>query len=200
MTTKKYLVVGPGRTGSTFLIKYLTKLANVLSSNDQEKIEVWQTHDPKLQLDHNNVIIMSRRKDLWAAIISSILANHYGEWVNYTNQPGTFVADLDDFENRYVWQCRWHEAFEYYTSYNHRINIYFEDFVSNPLHINEKLNLPLISIPAQTQPSPYKEDRIENLEELKSRFLYLENDWETHNFPIHMREWDWNGLRLLGPN
>lgn len=143
-----------------------------------------QTHDPKLQLDSDIPVILVKRRDLFKQTISGVLANHYQEWTEYTNKDGTFVADKNIFANKYIWNIRWFEAFNHYTTYKSKTEIFFEDILQNLLLINHAANLPHQEIELKSEKSPYGLDRIENLSEIKEFFNQLENDKKIHDCPI----------------
>lgn len=183
---KTFLVASPGRTGSSFLTSYIKKL-----SEQFYPVSVVQTHNGMEQLPRNTVAIACRRRDLWSHTLSSVIAEKRDEWVKYTECNESFTIDLDKFENKYVWNLRWFDAFEYYTSYDTRINLYYEDFMQDHMLINRCLGLPEIPVETTTRPSPDLKNKIQNLEELKLLFDKLESNEYLHTFPIHERCWEW---------
>ena len=167
--------------------KYLRRALNLM---DRPNKFVLQTHDPKLQLDASIPVVLVKRSDLFAQTLSGVIADHYGEWTKYTNKDGTFIADPEIFENKYVWNLRWFDAFDHFTRYDSKFEIWFEEFIIDPTIINKTIGLPDLAIEIETEKSPYGADRIENLSEIKELFRRLENDENSHDFPIESRPWD----------
>lgn len=181
-----WLIAGPGRTGSSFLLNYLT---NYFALENTSGIKIVQTHDATLQLDSDSLVICSRRRDLWQHTLSSVIAQHYNEWTEYRKEDEDFTIDFKSFENKYLWNLRWFEAFDHYTRYNLRLNLYFEDFINNQSIINQTLQLQPASCVTTTKPSPHKQDRIRNLPELKAFYKKLQHNTHLHSFPITERCW-----------
>ena len=182
---KNYLIASPGRTGSVFLLNYLKKIFSILKINN--RIEA--THDATLQMSEDTIVICSRRKDLWRQTLSAVIAQYTNEWTTYSNSLDTFEIILEDFENKYVWNLRWFDAFNHYTRYSKKIDLYFEDFIQQPSHINLKLELPNIDIDFAYESSPYRETKIKNLYIIKDFFLQLEKNVHLHTFPVEERNW-----------
>lgn len=184
-----YLVAGPGRTGSVFLYNYLKILCRQIAGPQTIMIE--QTHDATLQLAYETVVIHCRRKDLFEHTLSSVIAQYTNEWTVYTHETVSLDIDLKDFESKYLWNLRWFEAFEHFTRYHIRIDLYFEDFIKNPKLINQTLGLPVREIIPPTQQRPRGTHVVNNLHELKDFFQKLEKNQYLHSFPIEERDWSW---------
>ncbi len=185
-----FLVAGPGRTGSVFLFEYLKTL--FAQSNLRKRIHsIKQTHNATLQLPYETVVIQCRRKNLFEHTLSSVIAQYTNEWTEYSQQSVSLHIDLRDFESKYLWNLRWFEAFEHFTSYKHRVNLYFEDFITNPGLINRSLDLPLSDIVSRTRARPRALHTVTNLTELQNFFQELQADPGRHNFPIEQRDWSW---------
>lgn len=179
--TPSFIVAGPGRTGSTLVSTYIERILKLIDHPNQF---VLQTHDFRLQLDPSIPVILVKRKDLFAHTLSGVIADHYNEWTEYTNKDGTFVADGSIFKNKYVWNLRWFEAFDHFTAYQSTTEIFFEDFIVDPTLISKAAGLPDHDIPVETEKSPYRPERIENLDEIKDLFHRLENEAGIRNFPL----------------
>lgn len=182
---KNYLIASPGRTGSVFLLNYLKKTFSILKTND--RIEA--THDATLQLSEDTIVICARRRDLWRQTLSAVIAQYTNEWTTYSNSLDTLKITLEDFENKYVWNLRWFDAFNHYTKYSKKIDLYFEDFIQQPSHINLKLMLPNIDIDVASEFSPYRETKIKNLNIIRDFFVELEKNVHLRTFPIEERNW-----------
>lgn len=180
-----YLIASPGRTGSMFLKNYLENALGALDLSNQ----ISATHDATLQLPSDTMVICSRRRDLWQQTLSAVIAQYFGEWTEYSNRSDRISIRFEDFENKYVWNLRWFEAFDYYTSYPTKIDIFYEDFIRDPGLLNRCLGLPEIPIQTSTFASPYRSDRVENLQELKDFFCSLEQNTYLQSFPVHERCW-----------
>jgi len=184
---QSFLIASPGRTGSSFLTDYIKNLSKALGIND---VSVTQTHDATTQMSQDTVAIQCRRRDLWAHTLSSVISQKRNEWIEYTDCNEDFVIDLDDFENKYVWNLRWFDAFEHYTRYDKRIDLFFEDFMQDHMVINRSLGFPEVAASTDTHPSPNLKNKIKNLQELKSFFDRLESNDHLHTFPITQRCWE----------
>jgi hypothetical protein len=182
---KTYLIASPGRTGSVFLLNYLKKTFSILQINDQIEF----THDATLQLPENTIVICARRRDLWRQTLSAVIAQYTNEWTRYSDSSDIFEIAPEDFENKYVWNLRWFDAFNHYTNYSKKIDLYFEDFIQQPSHINLTLSFPHINIDLTSESSPYRETKIKNLDTIKNLFVQLEKNVHLHNFPVEERNW-----------
>jgi len=187
--TKKYLIASPGRTGSVSLSAYIKKLFEILEIDSQ----IYGTHDATLQMSEDTVVICSRRRDRWQHTVSSVIAQSTNQWTSYQDQNNRFKVKLEDFENKYVWNLRWFDAFEYYTRYTHKIDLFFEEWIHDMSLINQSLGLSRqVVVDCKFNVSPYKPDLIENLDHLKTFFLELENNKHLHSFPVEQRTWSYN--------
>jgi len=197
----KYLVASPGRSGSVFVSWVMAKSLNLQPIySDWRKLTVDQpavlhSHEAKLQLDKDVTVIQVHRRDVFAQVISAIIAEEYNEWRVYQvtdKQP--FVADIDKFYDKYVWHKKWHQAFEYYTQYTNVQHVWFEDFIGNAERLCDLLNIPKKDDLPKSQKSPYNQNYILNIEQLKQEFRRLEND--THLQQCAIQEFNWDDLKL----
>lgn len=189
-----WLIASPGRTGSSFLLNYLT---NYFALEKTSGIKIVQTHDATLQLASETLVICSRRRDLWQHTLSSVIAQHYDEWTEYRKEDEDFAVDFESFENKYLWNLRWFEAFYHYTRYDATVDLHYEDFINNQSIINQTLKLQPISYAAATKPSPHKQARITNLPELMAFYEKLQQNTHLHSFPITERCWCWHDIKTI---
>lgn len=190
-----YLIASPGRSGSIFVtqtigqsLKRSTQYSHRLSADNLPQSFIYHTHDATLQLpDHDLTVIQPQRKDLFAEIVSALIAEHYNQWTEYTPEQTPFVADLDMCYDKYVWHKYWHKAFETLTRYQHRIYLTFEQFIGRSAVVCKALGIP--SVDLVTQKSPHSVKNILNIEQVKSLFDKLENDRLLHARSV--TDFDW---------
>jgi hypothetical protein len=178
--TIKYMVCSPGRSGSIFVATTIAKSLRIRPvMSNQESLPfskspiVYHSHDAQLQLDLDIPVLHVMRKNLYAEIISAIICEQYNEWTVYTGNKPPFVADLEIFEQKYIWHKYWHQAHRALTQYHNRQVLVFEDFIGRSEIVCSQLNIPLVSM--QTNKSPYSEQNILNIDELKEKFNKLES-------------------------
>lgn len=193
----RYLVASPGRSGSIFVTVTIAKslqLTPVFSwpqenTNDHTPL-VLHSHNAKLQLpDDNIVVVQPYRRNLFKELVSAVIGETYNEWSDesYSGQGAPFVCDINLFRTKYAWHKKWRQAFEYYTSYTNRVYLCFEDFIGNSLAVCESLGIPKVY--HTSKKSPYSENTILNIDQLRLEFEKLEQDQELQNESVEKISW-----------
>lgn len=173
----QYIVTSPTRVGSHYLI-------SLINSTD-----AWatKTHNPYLKTvyEHTCLVIL-RRRDVFAAIMSSCIADRFKEYATYSNKKHkTFAIDCSasgEFANHFRFN-KW-----YYPQINQTLpwarieHLYFEDFFNNHQIVFDRLNLiPIkeIKLPVRS-PNRYQ-DLVTNIEECREFYhrLVTTEKWFT---------------------
>ena len=124
-----------GRTGSHLIRKNLSKYFN----SDQ----VIQTHNPLLELLTKDTIpIISRRRNIFDAIISMIVASridkfHWTESEAKKINVDPFRINVVDFENSFVFQTAFYRAIDA-RKFTNSIEIFYEDMLNDSTHLFSK--------------------------------------------------------------
>jgi hypothetical protein len=197
----EYLVASPGRSGSVFACLVIAKALDmrVIAGNwrnfSLDRPTVLHSHEAKLQIHKDVCVVQVHRKDVFAQVISAIIAEQYNEWASYDpvgKQP--FVADIDTFYDKYTWHKKWHQAFEHYTQYTNVQHVWFEDFIGDAEKLCALLNIPTKPNLPKSQKSPYGHERILNIDQLQQEYQRLEQDQELQQRAIY--EFNWEDLKL----
>jgi len=193
---RRYIVAGPGRTGSTLIWSILSDslgLKTILWPNQADQFDQWvtQTHDPQIQFPDQDVLVIKSTRDLFSTLISSCIAAHYNEWTSYSSKIDTpFVINLDDFENRFIWTNQWHEAFDYYTKYTNTITVDFESVVNDFGYVFDAIGQARpAEIKTSVPKSPRDQSNIANLPEVIECYNRLKQDQYLNTAPITEFEW-----------
>ena len=148
-----YVVAGPGRTGSTWLAQLIAENTSSrihnLPTGDPEidtktvdeitergKPEVIHTHEQNLattlEIDPRAIsLVISRRRNTYAMILSHFVAGHTGEYGEYTGKEIEPVAmDLTRFKRAYKYRDSWYEKVNLTLPYANISTVYYEDIVS----------------------------------------------------------------------
>lgn len=195
--TIQYLVASPGRSGSIFACSVVARAMHLypIYGNWRNlplvRPSVLHSHEAKLQLNPDVKVIQVHRRNVFAQIISAMIAEEYNQWSNYdaTNKK-PFVANIDQFFDKYIWHKKWHQAFEHYTQYKNVQHVWFEDFIGNAEKLCTLLNIPQTSNLPHSKKSPFGEHYISNIERLKKEFNHLENDTSLQQSAVEKFNWD----------
>jgi hypothetical protein len=193
---QRYIVAGPGRTGSSLITTILSDtlgLKKIFRPKDTKQLSRWvaQTHNPRIQFTDQDVLVIKSTRDLLPTLISSCIASHYNEWTTYTSRVDSpFVIDLDDFENRFIWANRWHEAFDYYTKYTNTVTIDFESVTADFGYVFDAIGLARPEeIKTIINKSPRNQSNIANLTEVIECYNRLKQDPYLNTTPITSFKW-----------
>jgi len=164
-----FVVFTPGRTGSSLIFKNLLK-------HFGKNIGV-HSHSPLISSTTENTwAIVSHRRDLFSAIISTLVGKRTEEYIQYQGVYNTrFSVDQVEFEATYQHYKLFYRAINR-CNFNKVIDIYYEDLISDPkllfasLGIEKTINLTL------QEKSPYKnKELLINLDQCQQWFDYLES-------------------------
>lgn len=191
----KYMVASPGRSGSIFITLAVSRSLGLMPVFDNQGFDtsstrsmILHTHDAMLQLPNDPVVICPSRDNLFKEVCSAVIAEHYNEWYDYTDNHQPFVADLDQFDVKYIWHKRWLEAFEHYTKYTNKIYLKFEEFIGNSVKLCQLLGIPPVEY--VSKPSPRRPEQcIINFQQIKDRFVELESDLALKQIPVEYYNW-----------
>lgn len=187
-----FIIVGPRRTGSILVAKALSKVLGKsvvkfnfswLDTIDISKSSIIHGHSPNLPntLDRGQyVLIISRRRDTFSALISNFVAQYLNEFEFYTrseielkNNPIKKIhVDLGQFDQLFC------ETREFYKSidtmgYAHVVDVTLEDVLQYPYYLFERIGFTQkIATPIETIKSPYRgRDIVSNYDELEAYWL-----------------------------
>ena len=199
----KYLVAGPGRTGSVLIATLLSKATGfrIVTDITPHKDEIaspviYHSHIATIQLSEDVITVCPIRTNLFDSILSSVIAEHTAEWFHYSGVTELIKVDFDLVEKKYIWCKRWQEAFSYYTHYKNKIYLDFNQFTEDPAVVFKAVGLlPPENITLTTKKSPYGKHNILNFEELEYFFKKLECDTIINSCPI--TEFDWGNHRAI---
>ena len=176
----KYLVTGAGRTGSIMIARAIAahlgkQVQYIYSANDFP--DVVHTHNiDNLIVDkpENWTLVISRRKNVFLAVISQCVALITGEYNNYSNKTiDPVTVDIKEFKRLIKNQMRFYDKINK-DGYAAVVDIDFEDVIGNRYLLLERLGWPNTPIPILTTKCPYRgQDIISNYSELEQ--YYLEN-------------------------
>jgi hypothetical protein len=159
-----------GRTGSHLIKRNLSKYFN----SDQ----VIQTHDPLLELPTVNTIpIISRRRNIFDAIISMIVASRIDKF-HWTHNESTinidpFSIDVMDFSHSFVFHTAFYRAINE-RKFTNSIEIVYEDMLNDSTHLFSKFKC-IRPIENLLIKSPYESNSlVTNIDQLKDLYNQLD--------------------------
>lgn len=195
-----YIILGWGRTGSNWIMNIMCSpkgspagICDAVKAESDSKHDVQaamricsnvvvHTHNRNIVADlgidpQNITLIISKRKDLFANIMSHLTATITKEWHLYTNKriepvyiaPERFKGWLDVYGS-------WYKEINTNQPFKHVTTIFYEDVQKDGyIHVMEKLNIPkdakFVKAPI-FGPSPYKyKECIVNWEELYNIYM-----------------------------
>jgi len=157
--------------------------------------DLFHTHNPFFKLPanysaSNSTLVFVKRRDLFAAIMSSCIGKRTNEYEKYSNKHiMPFNLPCQGSDSEFVYQYEWHKW--YFDSckniemLNEVKTLFFEDFVNNPAHVFEVLGISVPNvIPESNFKSPYKSSELViNIDECKSVFDQLEKSAKCKLIP-----------------
>lgn len=173
----KAVILTPGRTGSHLILKNLTQYFR--EDWEYEKVKggrgIVHTHNPDFVPPVNDFIgILSRRRDQFSAILSSILARKTGEHGYYTGKTvEPFSIGRGNFLNEY----HFHKTFfsrVHCHRYSKIVDVYYEDMLADRYYLFGQLGIRASCIyPGEKSPYRY-DDLVTNVNELRDYYNELE--------------------------
>lgn len=204
MNRQVYLIYSPGRTGSHIILESIAGIGtspgglchaqcywypnNPTPWNQyhSDKNMAIQTHNlahavNDLQLlPQNTVLILSKRKDKFAQIMSTLTAEITQEWngKDYSDKPARPQSvTKEKFKNLHRVYHSWPGHIDHLAEYQKVVSIYYEDLVEQgPIHIARSLDVDcdLDRLGHVNRPSPYSyKDWISNWRELYEIFCEI---------------------------
>ena len=158
-----------GRTGSHLISKNLSKYFN--------SGQIIQTHNPLLELPTSIAIpIMSRRRNIFDAIISMIVASKIDKfhWTQHEAKINIdpFSIDVVDFEHSFVFHTAFYRAIAA-RKFTNSIEIFYEDMLNDSTHLFSKFEYirPMENLFIK---SPYEPNSLViNIDQLKNLYNQL---------------------------
>lgn len=158
------VVFTPGRTGSHLIINNLRA--------HFEHTAIIHTHNPvKTPPGAAFVGILSKRRNMFDAIMSSYLAMATNEAHTYTTRPtNKFSVPLGDFENTWMYYTGFYDLVDR-TKFTDIVEIYYEDMICDNKYLFSQfgINREIDLSRAPGSPRKYQE-YILNLDELRDKF------------------------------
>jgi hypothetical protein len=131
---KEFIISGPGRTGGHILLGALVAAG----------YPVIYTHDPLFERDqyHDLGLIISLRRDLFAATISNAITCRTGQSTDYTIKIlDPFDIDIGDYKHVLDIHLKYQARHDLSRGYGLVETFYFEDFVNDYSHIYDRLGI-----------------------------------------------------------
>jgi len=172
------VISSPSRVGSTLLQQIIAS-----AGFTPPRASLISTHNPfYLPTGSCSALILVSRKNLFNAVMSTIVAQRTKEFTYYTNKSTVpFEVDCSpakEFSNQWNWHKYYWKCCTNLDHYRLVEKFYFEDFVDNFDHVYSRLGIqPVIKNPSVTAKSPYKyQDWILNYDECFEKFQWLETN------------------------
>jgi len=162
-----YIVTGSGRVGGHLLKGIILTTGNTAEHN----------HDPVP--DINSILCISDRRNVFDAVMSNLLVKQTDQTFEYHKDVDPFTASLKDFKILLSQHLNFYKNIST-QGYKEVYYFYFEDFVTNPECVYNKLgilpvnskNVTMVAEPFLNAKCPYQyKDKILNWHELYDFFL-----------------------------
>lgn len=172
------VVFTTGRTGSTLICKNLSEHFNEPMSMERDRSHtgIVHSHDPFWPPPSSNyVCVLSKRRDVFAQILSMIIGQRTNEFTDYTKKSiEPFEVDETEFESNYWFIKCFYQTIDVF-QFKKTIEIYYEDLVSDPDYLFRKFGISRLTNYGVSKKSPYwSHDMILNMRELGLLFKQLE--------------------------
>ena len=172
-----YIVLSPGRTGGTLIVKNLNSL-------DPNKETAYITHRPKM-LDStdirfvsstdiprepdNNIPVFSKRRCIYNAVLSMAIMGHTSESHHYTNNWDTqsFTLSKHQFIINYLYFLNFYDHIDLSVYDCPPVTVYYEDMIKDPLYLFKQFGIEKSIDYSLCTQSPPRHNMISNLDELK---------------------------------
>lgn len=171
----KAVVYTTGRTGSRLICKNLADHFGVANGHDRDKNildGVVHAHNPLWGPPGPGWwCVLSRRRDLFAAVMSTMIGRVTNEFENYTGHKiDPQYVDIQDFVDC-VWFMRcFYQAIDL-SKFSQVIDIYYEDLMLDPGHLFRHFGIDKSIDYTLSQRAPYRyQDLIINHDDVKTVF------------------------------
>ncbi len=135
---ERYLISAPPRVGGNLIADIIK------SAGDKTFLKTVHSHDPRYVLDNysNTALIIVKRRDAFASIMSNCIVWHTQQSTIYSNQT---IVPFTVSEEDFLWQYgfnTWHsKSVDLSRPYAVIEEFYFEDFVNDHQHVLDRLGL-----------------------------------------------------------
>lgn len=176
-----------GRTGSQLIFRNLVSRFKTVGRDDFNNdfnYGVVSTHNPLyLPPTDDFICIISKRKNLFNEIISSLTAKRTNEFVQYSNKEINLFSISDiEFKNTFLFHKAYYEIINK-NYFKKVLEINYEDLINDPKYLFSLFGLPYLTEYDLKSPYDYYK-LVENMNELKNIYDLLEQT------PITQREID----------
>ena len=164
----KATVLGFPRTGGTLIRRNLEHHCGY-------QIPIHQTHNEQyLPPEHGYIGILAKRHDVFASSCSFFIMHHSGESTEYTQRKlPKLTVQPEEFTNVYWAHDSFYQNIDL-SPYCKTVTIWYEDNISDPLHLFDQLGIKKQTRFDLLSRCPYRaEDIISNLNELHRIFKDL---------------------------
>lgn len=165
-TIKNFVIMTPGRTGSTLIVGNLNRYFGCDA--------LQMHHNSYVPPDNTYTCILSRRKNIFDAVISQMVVEHTQETTVYSGTKNTplYISDRD-FIIFYDTYNNFYNGIDL-SKYHCVVDVYYEDLISDPYYLFSKFNISEETRYDLCQKSPYnKEQLIVNYKELQELYKKL---------------------------
>jgi hypothetical protein len=183
MLNHKFIIVGPGRTGSILIARALSDiLKKEIKYMDDTKVInaddcIVHNHDPRLTVSDKSqwIMIVSRRRDKFKGVVSHINAEITNEYNGYSNSkfPKTHIP-IETFIKIFLQRDNFYDELDR-NGYAKVVDIYLEDVLQYPYYLFDQLGQK-IKMPIWTEKCPYGKEMISNIIELET---YYQNNMNS---------------------
>lgn len=166
----KFVVFTPGRTGSHLIMGNLRQ-------HYTQRVNIIHTHNPLFKASDEYFIgILSKRRNLFDALLSSFVGMKTNEFSSYTDKKiDTFFVPPTRFEDTWNYYKVFYDLIDR-TQFLDTIEIYYEDMLADSIYLSSKLGVDgHINLKASDKSPRKSQDYILNIDELKELYLQLEN-------------------------
>lgn len=120
------VVITPGRTGSQMIMKNFSNFS---------KIKITHTHNPLWKPQNNSIAFVSRRRNVFNSISSTLVGTRSNEFTQYTNKIiEPFTVDRLEFENCFWFYSCYYNAIDR-SQYAKVVDVWYEDLISDPKYL-----------------------------------------------------------------
>lgn len=161
----QYVVSSSTRVGSHYLCWLIEKCA----------VKCIKTHNPLLVTDYAlTTLCLLKRKDVFAAIMSTIITSRTQEFRQYSHMPiEPFFADLQEVDNSFHDHYFYEPRHDFTRPYAKVVTFVFEDILQDPSLVYDTLRIKPRNRIQPIPQSPYRyQDIILNHKECKERYQF----------------------------
>lgn len=156
---KRYVIFTPGRTGSTLIYNNL--------STDRTNTVLHMHNNKWVPYRENFICILSKRKDLFASVISNLVMHQTGEIQTYSGNQQPFKIEPNRFIRNYASHQTFYDKIQL-NCYSTVVDIWFEQLINDTGYLFKQLGMKGETDYSSIQKSPYDYSKlVTNYYELK---------------------------------